>query len=119
MDERMPLLVIQKLSDIRCADFHFESGGDAVECFHALAIGFLAVLVQVDEAGRDDEAGCVNDASSAKRGGGDAGNFAVTDPDVAHRVEGSLRIEDSATFQDEIVLLGSGRCRAQKTQGQE
>ena len=105
VDERVSLLGIQKLGDVGCADFHFERGGHAVEGLDALAGKILAVLVQVDEAGRDDEAGGVDDAASAERGGGDAGDFAVANADVADGVEAGFGVDDAAAFEDDIVLL--------------
>ena len=105
VDERVSLLGIEKLFDVGSADFHFERGGDAVEGFDALAGEILAVLVQVDEAGSDDEAGGVDDAASSERGGGDAGDFSVADADVADGVEGSLGVDDAAAFEHKIVLI--------------
>jgi hypothetical protein len=108
VDQRIPLLGIQKLGDVGRADLHFQRGGYAVEGLDALAGEILAVLMQVDEAGCDDEAGGVDDAPSAERDVGDAGDLAVANADVADRVEVSLGVDDAAPFEDEIVLLGGG-----------
>ena len=99
---------VQKLGDVRRADFHFQRGGYAVEGFDALAGEILAVLVEIDEAGCDDKAGGVDDAASAERDVGDASDFAVADADVSDGVKVSFGVEDTATFEDEIVLLGGG-----------
>ena len=101
----MALFGIQKLSDVGRANFHFQRRRYAVERFDALAVEFLAVLVQIDEAGSDDEAGGVDDAASAERGGGDAGDFSIADADVADGVEGGFGVHDAAAFEHEIVLL--------------
>jgi hypothetical protein len=65
VDERVAFLVGKELSDVRCANFHFKRSGDAIKGFDALAGKFLAVLVQVDKARGDDEAGGIDDAASA------------------------------------------------------
>ena len=96
------------MGDVGGADFHFQSGGHAVEGFDALAGGILAVLVQVDETGSNDEAGGMNDAASVERRSGDGGNLAVANADVADGVEASLGINDAPAFDHEVVLLGGG-----------
>ena len=63
------------------------------------------MLVKVDEAGGDDEAGGVDDPASAERSGGDAGDFAVADADVADGIECGLGIDDAAAFDREVILL--------------
>ena len=120
VDERVFLLLVQELCDVGGADFHFQSGGDAVEGFHALAGEVLAMLVQVNEAGSDDQAGGVDDAASVQRSRGDAGDFSVADTDVADGVERSFGVEDAAAFEDNVVLLGGGESRGgQKAESQE
>jgi hypothetical protein len=121
VNERVPFLHREKLRNVGRADFHFQRGGYAVEGFDALAGEVLAVLMEIDEAGCDDQAGGVDDAASADRGVGDAGDFAVADADVADRVEVSLGVEDAAAFEDEIVLLRGGErgCEGETKCGQE
>ena len=68
-------------------------------------VELLAVLVQVDEAGGDDESGGVDDAASGERVGGDAGDLAVADADVAHGVETGFGVHDAPAFEDEVILL--------------
>ncbi len=63
VNERVPFLRLQKLGHVGRANLHFERRGHAVERFDALAGKLLAVLVQVDEAGSDDEASGVDDAA--------------------------------------------------------
>jgi hypothetical protein len=64
------------------------------------------VLVQVDEAGGDDQARGMDDSASGQGSGGDACDFAVTDADVANGVEAGFGVDDAAAFEDQIVLLG-------------
>src|SRR6266536_1287411 len=103
---------MEKRSDVRGAYFHFESSGHAVEGLHSLAGQILAVLVQVDEAGSNDEATRVNDVSPTEWGGGDAGDLSVANAYVPHSVQRSLGVDEAAAFQDEIVLLSDDEvCR--------
>jgi hypothetical protein len=71
----------------------------------ALALQVLGVLVEIDESGSDDETAGVNDAPSAQRLGGDAGDLAVADADVAHGIQASFGIHDAAALEHKIVLL--------------
>ena len=64
MNERVTFFFFEELGDVGGADFEFESHGDAIEGLEALAGQFLAMLVEVDEAGGDDQAGGVDDAAS-------------------------------------------------------
>ena len=58
INERVSLLGGEEGSDIRLADFEFERGGHAVESLQALTLKILAVLMEIDEPGSDDEAAC-------------------------------------------------------------
>ena len=55
VDQRVVLLFFQEVGNIGHADFEFEGGGDAVEGFDALAREVLAMLMEIDETGCDDE----------------------------------------------------------------
>ena len=52
------------------SDFHFESGGDSVAGLVAIVFVVLAVVVDVDEAGGDDEAPGVDGVFAADWVGG-------------------------------------------------
>jgi hypothetical protein len=56
----------------------------------------LPVLVEVDETGRHDVAGCVDDAHAGDRRLGHGRDLPAPNPDVAHRVEPRLGIEDAS-----------------------
>ena len=106
VDQRVPFLGREKLSDVGRADFHFQRRGHAVERLHALALDLLAVLMQIDEAGSDDQSRRVDDAAAGEWFGGDARDLSVADADVAYGVEAGLGVHDAAAFEDEVVLLG-------------
>ena len=63
------------------------------------------MLVQVDEAGRDDVTGGVDDARAGERRLGDRRDRAAADADVAHGVEARLGIHHPAVGDDEVVAL--------------
>ena len=109
MNQRVAVFGFEEFGDIGDADFHFQSGGYAVEGLDALAGEPLAVLVQVNESGSHHQASDVDRTAPAQRSRGDAGDLAIADADVAHRVERGFGIDDAAAFQHEIVLLG-GKC---------
>ena len=87
MNQRMTFFCLQKLGHVRHADFQFERGGHAVQGFHALALEVLSVLVEIDEAGSDDQAARADHPLPAQRIGGNASDLAAGDADVADGVE--------------------------------
>ena len=58
------------------------------------------MLMQIDEAGGDYQAGGVNDAASVECVAGDAGDFAFANADVADGVEVGLGVDYAAAFED-------------------
>ena len=108
VDQGVVLLCFQEVGNIGRADFEFEGGSDAVEGFDALAPEVLAMLVEIDEAGCDDETFYGDCSLSWERVGGDPGNFAVEDGDIADGVEIGFGVHDAAAFEDQVVLLGGG-----------
>ena len=60
VNEGMSVFGLQEDRNIGYADLHFERSRYPVEGLHALAGEILAVLMQVDEAGCDYEAGSIN-----------------------------------------------------------
>jgi hypothetical protein len=71
VDEGLRMALIIPGIHIGYAHFHFERGGDAVHGFRAVILGILAMLVEIDEAGRDDQSGGVDGGAAVERGGGD------------------------------------------------
>jgi hypothetical protein len=64
VNERLPFFEFKELGDIRDADLHFKSCGHAVERFDSLAREFLAMLMQIDESGSDNQSGRMKDTPS-------------------------------------------------------
>ena len=67
VDQRAARLSLQERRDIRHTDLHFQRRGDAIEGLQAAARDILCVLVQVDEAGRDDQTLGVKHALAGER----------------------------------------------------
>ena len=67
------------------------------------------MLVQVDEAGRDDEALGVEDALAGKRLRGDARDPALSDADIADGIDARLRIHHAPALKHDVVGLRERR----------
>jgi hypothetical protein len=106
VNQRVAFFGFQELGDVGHADFQFERGSDAVERLDALAGEFLAVLVQIDKAGSDNQAAGMNDAASEECLGRDADYLSVADADVPHGIEAGFGIHDASAFEHKIILLG-------------
>ncbi len=80
----------------------------------------LAVRVEVDEPGRDDQARDVDVNAAVERRRRDGGDASAGDTDVAHRVEAGLGIEDPASVQNDVVrglgVEASGDERSEREQ---
>jgi hypothetical protein len=63
------------------------------------------VLVQIDEAGRDDEAGGVDRHASYEPVGADGSDGPPRDADVAHGIERRFRIHHPAVGDHDVETL--------------
>src|ERR1700734_3048287 len=99
----MPFLRFQELGDVGSADLHFERGGHSVERLDALAGEILGVLMQIDEAGRDDQSLGVNNAASVECARRNLCDLSITDADAADCVEARFRIHYSSAFKNQVV----------------
>lgn len=100
VDEGFALALGDPRLDGADADFHFEGGGDAVAGFVAVVFVGLAVRVEIDEAGGDDEAFRVDRFAAWKGSGADGGDATVADADVAGGVELGFGIHGAAIGDD-------------------
>ena len=112
----MAFFCFQEGGDVGRADLEFECRSDAVHGFDALAVEILGVLVEIDESRGDDQSGGMDDAAATERPGGNAGDFAVENADIADGVEAGFGVHDAAAGKDQVVLLGG---RGGEGQGQE
>src|SRR6266550_3275303 len=76
------------------------------------------MLMQIDEAGSDDQALGADDSVGAQRIGGNARDLAAGNADIASGIKAGFRVEYTAAFDDEIVLLSPDRRRCQGKQAQ-
>ncbi len=83
-----------------------------------LTVFVLAVFVQVDETRRYYVARCVNNTGSAQRIGRHTYDRAVTDTDVANRIQLAFWVNHSTAFDYDIVhtALPSTRNHTNRTQ---
>src|SRR5262249_16513842 len=103
--------------DRRYADLHFKRCRYAVERLQTVVRGVLAVRVQIDEAGRDHEAFGVDLDLTFQRRGGNGGDFAPFDSDVADRIELRGGIDDAASVQHDVVALSVREWPQRKDRG--
>jgi hypothetical protein len=87
---------------VRDADLQVERGRYAVLHREPIRGGVIDVRVEVDEARRDHQPARVERLASAERRGGHGRDAAARDPDIAHRVEVRLGIDDPPAADDEI-----------------
>src|SRR5579862_662050 len=111
VDERMAFALGVPGIDVGDAGFEFEGGGDTVVGLEFVVAGFLPVLVQVNEAGSNDESVSVDGLPALERGACDGDNFSLEDADVADGVETGFGIHDMAAgdYNIEVISLGSRR----------
>jgi hypothetical protein len=105
VDQRAAVLLLQERGDIRHTDFHFQRRRDAIESLQAAARDILRVLVQVDEAGCDDEALGVQHAFAGQGFRGDAHDPALSDADVADGIDSGFRIHHAPALKYRVVGL--------------
>ena len=101
-------------ADRERADLELERRRYAVHRLVAAADRILAVRVEVDEAGGDDETARRDDLRPDEVALGDGGDPAVPDPDVADAVQTALRIEHPAAREHEIERLRGRRRRSRR-----
>jgi hypothetical protein len=75
----------------------------------------LAVLMEVDKTGRDNEPGGINLDFSSERSCGYCSDLTSGDTDVAYCVEARLRVHQTAMVQDDVERLSSQKRRQQPT----
>jgi hypothetical protein len=85
------------------ADLELQGRGDAVEHFEPVVLGVLTVGMKIDEPGCDDQPIRIDRSRALQVGGGDAGDCAIGDADVAHAVQRGLRIHDAPAPDDDVV----------------
>ena len=85
------------------AHFELEGRGDAVAHHHPVRLFLLPVLVQIDEARRDDVAGRVDDAGTGERRFGDRLDRPAADADMPYSVEARFRIHHAAVGDHQVV----------------
>ena len=118
VDQRCALPGFEERSDVGCADLKLEGRRDAVERLDALAGKVLAVLVEINEAGCNDEASCGDYATAGQMIRGNAHDFSVAYADVSHSIEAGLGIHDAAAFEDEVVLLSGDESGREREEGE-
>ena len=114
MDQGLPAPHLQESGDVGHTALQLEGHGDAVERLEPIGLVVLLVLVEIDEAGGDHQAPNVQDPGAIKRLGRDECDAVATEPYIPDRVETCLGIDDPATLQHEVELLGRSGPRRQE-----
>ena len=94
--------------DVAGADFELECARDAVPNREGVRLVDLAVDVQVDEAGGDDEPRGVDQALAVQGLFADGFDTALPDTDVPYLVEPGFGVDDPAAVEHDIVELVLG-----------
>src|SRR5690606_14650436 len=126
VDELPGLALAVPRADVADADLELEPGRHAVQHRVAVILRVLAVAVQVDEPGRDDQAGRIDDPRALQRTFRDRDDAVAADADAADRVQPGLRVDHAAVGDDEVVRpgarpagLGQGGGRADQREGEQ
>ena len=90
-------------------DLELQGRRHAVQRLVPVADRVLSVRVQVDEAGRDHQSPGIDHRGPRQRRPGDRRDRAVPDPDVAHRVEPALRVDDPPPGEHDVERFENGR----------
>ena len=104
--------------DVPGADFELQTGRHPVVRHETVVLVRLAVLVQVDEAGRDHQAGGVDHPGAGQRLLRDRLDAVARDPHVERRVGTRFRIHNPASGEDDVVG-GRGVRACGRRQGQD
>jgi len=105
----MACLLLQELRDARHADLHFQRRRDAIEGLQAAARGILSMLMQIDEARRDDQAFDVEYAFAGKLLRRDARDPALGDAYIADGIDARLRIHHAPAVEHDVVIFRERR----------
>ena len=92
------------------AHFQFQRGRHPVKGLHPVGGNRLAMRVDVDKAGRDDQPGGVDLARGGAKIGADAGDRIARDRDIADLIETRLGVDHAAVADQQI--MGHGRSPA-------
>ena len=86
----------------------------AVANLQVAAERIMAVGMQVDEPGRDDQARDIDHFRATQGPGRDRRDLRAADPDIHHRVQARFRIHDPAVAKHQVVLDRLGRAGDQQ-----
>jgi hypothetical protein len=98
---------------VRRADFQLEGRRHAVLRLEVIILRLVRVLVQVNEAGRDDQPAGIHHCAPAQRRLRHGPNHAVADANVTDGVELGFGVEDAAAGEDEVEVLGGDGAQQQ------
>ncbi len=104
--------LVEKLAHVGRANLQFQRGGHTVHRLQAVACGGLVVLVEINEAGSDDEAGRVNDSRSSQRPLADGGDLVAANTHVADSVQRGLGVDDASAVDHQVITGLAEGCAA-------
>src|SRR5260221_8341718 len=103
IDQRPAFACGVESRDVAGAHLELERGGDAVERIQAIVLVVLTVNVEIDEAGRDDEASRVDHSLASQRARCDRGDLASPDSDGPNCIELRLAVDHSAVRDHDVI----------------
>ena len=112
VDECLAVAILVPRVNVLDADLEFQCRGDSVADLSVVVLEALPVLVQVDESGRHNHAGCIDDSPPFEALLADGGHAAGDDPYVADAVQSGFRVNYTAAADNDVEWnLGDQRCR--------
>jgi len=86
VDQAFAFAVSVPTIDVVGADLQFEGCSHTVVCLKLITARILSMLMQIDEAGRDDEAGSVKGGPPPQRLGGDGDDLSAIHSNVSDAI---------------------------------
>ena len=102
VDQRFALALAVPGTDILYTDFQLQRRCNAVMNLGAIILWTLAVLVQVDESGRNNVTRSVQHLLPFQRLLRDSGDLSVPNSKMPDRVQPGFRIHDAAVFDNDL-----------------
>src|SRR5687768_8202523 len=105
VDQHLPLSLSVPTIHVARSDFQLQRRSHAIHGLETIVFFVLTMLMEIDEARRNDEAFRIDDSAAYQFGSRDRFDGPAGDTNVAHGVESRFGIDHSAIKNDDIVGL--------------
>src|SRR5688572_10354278 len=104
IQDRLALAAFQKCPYGRNAYFQFQRGSDSVVRLIFIRLVCLPMSVEIDEAGRHNATGGVQDGTADKGLLGNGSDLAIANANMADSIESTFGIHHTSAGNNDIVL---------------